>query len=373
MGANEHGVAIGNQALRSHVPAPERKALPGMDLLRLALERASTAAEAVQVITTLLERFGQGGNCGHLTPTHYHNGFMIADPNEAFVLETVGREWLLERVRGVRAISNRYSIEREMAGTSRGLPQLIRDLQQGVEEAPGYARVLANVDREHIGNAGARLARSTHLLKRHDGALRVADMMSILRDHGSGEGDGRPFLADCADRRSLCMHAGGTDRHGQTVGSLVSELRGNDSLHWVTGTAATCISIFKPVLMDGPLPVQGPRLTDRFDARALWWRHERMHRTAVLGDFAKFVEDVSAERDAMEERFRQCIREVRNGGTTAERSRVVADCWRQAMETEDRWCRQLARARSTRVDDAARAWERMNKLAGVDVHAVEKE
>jgi secernin len=64
MGANECGVVIGNEALRAQVPAPETVALTGMDLVRLALERASSSVEAVDVMTQLLEAHGQGGDCG---------------------------------------------------------------------------------------------------------------------------------------------------------------------------------------------------------------------------------------------------------------------------------------------------------------------
>ncbi len=95
MGSNDAGVAIGNEALHSVVAVSETPALTGMDLVRLGLERSSTAAEAVEVMTGLLERHGQGGNCGHLEPFFYHNSFIVADPGEAFVLETVGRWWVV--------------------------------------------------------------------------------------------------------------------------------------------------------------------------------------------------------------------------------------------------------------------------------------
>ena len=50
MGANECGVVIGNEAMQARSAAPETPALLGMDLLRLALERAATALEAVELI-----------------------------------------------------------------------------------------------------------------------------------------------------------------------------------------------------------------------------------------------------------------------------------------------------------------------------------
>ena len=91
MGVNEHGLAIGNEAVFSKVPANKEPALLGMDLLRLALERAANPSEAVSVIVGLLEEFGQGGNCIQTGKLYYHNSFLIAGPGQSWVLETVDR------------------------------------------------------------------------------------------------------------------------------------------------------------------------------------------------------------------------------------------------------------------------------------------
>nr|XP_019596240.1 PREDICTED: secernin-2 isoform X3 [Rhinolophus sinicus] len=101
MGANEHGVCIGNEAVWTKEPVGEGEALLGMDLLRLALERSSSAQEALHVITGLLEHYGQGGSCREdTTPFCYHNTFLLADRTEAWVLETAGRLWAAQRIQG---------------------------------------------------------------------------------------------------------------------------------------------------------------------------------------------------------------------------------------------------------------------------------
>jgi secernin len=367
MGANEHGVAIGNQALFARAAEPRKEALIGMDLVRLALERAETAGEALEVIIGLLKAHDQGGNCGHLAPAYYHNGFIIADARDAFVLETVGKEWILEHVRGVRSLSNGYSIEQEVARTSAGLLAKIGEWDSSVQSTGNYARALADSEREHLGSAGARRARSTYLMTSQNRALSCRSMMRILRDHGCDERRAAAWHPAAAVERTVCMHSTKVEQSGQTVGSLISELRGRDSVHWVTATSAPCLSIFKPVFVGIPVPPHGPRPTDEYDPSSLWWRHERLHRAAVLGEFTGLIDAIREDRDALECRFRSRVADVLRVGSPADRQRVVAECWAEAFDMEERWQSRGSATAITACSPYEAAWEAMNRRAGIEV------
>jgi secernin len=367
MGANEHGVVVGNEAVHARIPPQQEQALLGMDLLRLALERSASAAQAVDVITTLLEQHGQGGSCGHVMPRFYHNSFIIADQREAYVLETVGRMWAVERVDGARSISNAYSIGR---GATRASASLIEYARK-----QGWCRDVADLDvaasfsdmkQDAISHGRARCMRSTALLQRSASQLRAADVMAILRDHGATAESDPDWHPQDAANRTICMHAADGDRGGQSVGSLVSELSGDRIVHWVTATAAACTSIFKPVLPGIALPAHGPRPTDRFDPNALWWRHEQLHR-GMLEEFPIHLAAIRAERDALEVAFRTRIDGVLTDGTDADRTQAVAECWADADSTERRWLDEVGAVGERVMRPGYRAsWREMNRLAGLE-------
>jgi hypothetical protein len=110
-GVNEAGVAAGNATIYTTLdPRDFPDALTGMDLVRLALERAETATEAVEVIASLIDQHGQGGSGHEGAQRPYWSSFLVADPGRAFVVETSGREVAVEAVQRTRAISNRTTI-----------------------------------------------------------------------------------------------------------------------------------------------------------------------------------------------------------------------------------------------------------------------
>ncbi len=227
MGANECGVVIGNQAVWTRF-APGPPALLGMDLVRLGLERGASAREALDVIGSLLEEFGQGGPCAENDPGFaYDNSFLIADVHEAWVLETAARFWVAERVsEGVRNISNRLSIRggydfghKDLAHEARLLGLACDD--GSVDFAVCFSA--ASVDPD----PGSREAWGARLLARNADGITPTTMMDILRHHESG----------------ICMHGG-----FETTASMVSRLSpGGSSTHWLTDEPNPCRASFRRV------------------------------------------------------------------------------------------------------------------------------
>ena len=278
MGANEHGVVIGNEAVFTRgAKDPRDKDAPtpllGMDLVRLGLERAATAHEAVAVIVDLLEEHGQGGSCSHEHPrSTYDNSFIIADPDGAVVLETAGRRWATERVAGPgRSISNGLTI-------------------------PGFADKHADPLRGRVAACATRRARTEQAAGT---ATAPADLMAALRDHGDVAGP--KVSAVNGGLSAPCAHAGGLIKANQSTASWVADLRDPaDPVHWVTATSAPCTSVFKPARVREPLdvdPAAMPR--NSFDPSYRWWRHERLHRL-VLRDHPAALARFVAERDRLE-------------------------------------------------------------------------
>jgi len=255
MGANEHGVAIGNEAVFARGELlPE--GLLGMDLLRLGLERATTAAAASNLIQELLARHGQGGDAGYSRQGFsYHNSFLIADRTEAWLLESVGKESESRRISaGVCAISNELQS-----------PRLRR-----------HAKRLHGL----VARASRRQARTACLAASVQGA---EDAIRVLADHGEGSTAPR-FNRLNGALGAPCVHAGGWLAATQTTASWISVVSESGDQHWATGTSSPCLSLFRPVDLQRPRQLGTP--TGQRDTRSLWWRHEGIHRAARVAGWA---------------------------------------------------------------------------------------
>lgn len=311
MGANEHGVVIGNEAVFAKVKVP-RNGLTGMDLLRLGLERSTTADAALEVITSLLETYGQGGSGGYQHKFYYHNSFIIADRHRAWVLETVDRHWAARRVRDVATISNGLTIGNEFDIASHDLVSYAvrRGWCKGRDDFH-FARCYSDRLYTHFSLCRVRQPYTEAGLQSRAGTLEPEDFMALLRSHGSGAGSAS-YNSTRGSNGDICMHYGeGLIRNSQTTGSLVAHLRPDGTAtFWLTGTSAPCLSVFKPFYLDGSWPdwpedvalALGPEPSGVYDPDCLWWQGEALHR-AVLADYPTRAAVFAADRNMLERRL----------------------------------------------------------------------
>lgn len=349
MGANEHGVAIGNEAILTKVPPGKTPGLIGMDMVRLGLERATSAGEALTLLCTLVETYGQSGNCGHPQAArfYYHNSFLIADRTCAFVLETIGKEWICEKITGTRSISNTLTIGEDYDAMSDGLEVLAQTVGWTKGTRFNFREIFGAKVLSELASGPTRWRRTTACLAEGRGSLTPLDMMRILRDRGKGASGNPNWRPDGLMNGTVCAHAsfGPARRFGQTVGSQVSLLgtgadRGDDR-HFMTATAAPDTGIFKPLPLD---PAQLPRQlaakpSGTFDTASLWWRHETLHR-AVLKDYVARLGAFERARDQLEE-------EMVEKALGTEGAASCQDAWDSADEAAQKWLR-LAEATPAR-------------------------
>lgn len=336
MGINEHGVAIGNEAVFARLPVP-KTGLLGMDLLRLALERATNAEQALQVIVELLADYGQGGAAGFTNKKmRYHNSFLIADPQQAWVLETVGKLWIAEKVKGVRTISNCLSIGKDYDLIHPQLIDVAREkafLKKGAEF--DFAGCFSDRLFTHFARGKKRSERGSCLLAKKVGDIELEDLMSVLTDHGdNSEATETTDLFGGLNR--ICMHASDPlINDAQTTGSLVAQLFPERLQAFFTGTSAPCTSVFRPVaFVDGfgsVLP--DPGFT--FSPGSLWWEHELLHRELLRG--YERIEQYRTQADEYQKKLLKSARQQNAGFAEA-----AAESWSEAVEQTRGWCATVA-------------------------------
>ena len=278
-GVNAHRVAIGNEQLwTTDNPADEPDALTGMDLVRLGLERGRTAEHALDVVTALIDQYGQGGIGDRDEGKAYFSSFLIADPTEAWVLETSARSWAAQRVdpaeRGV-ALSNRISLATDFTRASNDVAA-VGDFDQWRRATSPTA----HADRRlAVSRPGARAVAASA-----DADAGARELAALLRHHGANPW-GRPgddpaqtsgLPPAVIDRLgtgvSLCLHLADVQA---TTASMIASLPRDQSeplRAWVA-PGNPCVTVFVPTFgVDGVAPEL---------AQAGTWRRFETLRTRV--------------------------------------------------------------------------------------------
>ena len=299
MGYNEKGLIIGNEAEWSRMEAEAEDGLLGMDLLRLGLERAATAREAIEVITELLKKYGQKASASKLITRYYENSFILADRSECWVLETAGREWVAREIKDMQGISNCYSIGKEFDMASENLVNIARERRW---LSPGEEFDFAKAYTGHVPNlsGGTQRYRRSNKLLAQNKIHSFPTLAAILRDHHEDELIAPRFGATSAIFVSLCMHFCDWG-NSETSASLLA--RYDDDLGVIAryAPAQACLSAYIPVYMID-LPEKMQTAEKKFDKNSLWWQVKRLA-LLVAVDEEHFAEDVRRELADLEQIF----------------------------------------------------------------------
>ena len=311
IGMNEWAVAIGNEAEHSKEPC-EKTGLLGMDLIRLALERAKTAYEAMHVITKLVEEHGQGGGCEYPgqwdANKTYHNSFIIADPNEAWVLELAGRYWVAKKVEDVWAISNVYSIE---ADFDESHPEIIKHaIEMGwcrSEKDFNFARNYGNYTTRDTSSSQNRANSNLRMLKAKKGEITVEYMLKVCRNHHEGTILSPRWSPNESHFTQTCMHDCPNTCPYRTAASMIAHLRKDmpamlRQVYWQS-FSSPCVNVFRPFYFAGQtVPDQFGEATHKYSSDSPWWWAEKIKRLCDLNyhKLAPVVQRVFQETEKWE-------------------------------------------------------------------------
>lgn len=244
MGSNEHSVCIGCTAVwtKMCLEGADNSSQPrllGIDLVRLALERAKNSHEALEVITKLLEKHGQGGVCYKsvdFQDWHHDSSFLIADPNEAWILDTAGQNWAAKKItEGVYNLSSQLGVGSNPDLKTEDLEEKTEKLgfwstdKGDLDFSAAYSAEFPGLAEKNIQPPMKRYEKGKILMEeKSNGSFSLENMFQVLRDE------------ECLNMTGYLM----------TTSSQVSVLQPNGShipsTHWFTATPNVCLSVFKP-------------------------------------------------------------------------------------------------------------------------------
>ena len=330
MGVNEFGLCIGNEAVFTK-GAYGKTGLTGMDMVRLALERTRNAKEALELLISLLETYGQGGNCGFDHDFYYDNAFLIMDPETLYVLETAGKQWVYKQHPAAN-ISNRLSIGADGDGYSGGSAF---DFCKRFTE-PVYTTFSGSVRRKMQLECCLPTADS------------VTGCMKALRQHDCKAKN--PFAKGSVS--SACMHYGSLVGD-HTTSSMVVSLENDRTVVWSTGSSLPCVSLFKPWLFgtEEVLPI----IPEGSKAGEAYWLEAEKFRRSLLGK--QLPAAYYIERDAIQNHWIAQAEEIPNDQFTA----FSRACLEKERAFFEKWSRYDFKTAACTPGFSSR-WEKKNKV-----------
>jgi secernin len=209
----------------------------------------------------------------------YHNAFLLADPEEAWILETSNRRWAARHAT-VDSCSNHFSLGTDWEISSRNFESFARG--QGWWRNTGRVNAASAYRNRNVPAriSEGRYRRSQQLLQVGRGRHDVATFARILRDHLDGGPIWQPgHSAEEECYFTLCAHS---EPVSWTTASVIAPLPRGVSAPWPVWVSfgTPCTGIFLPVYLSGVIPAALARGGGSEDSESAWWAFHRLQRAA---------------------------------------------------------------------------------------------
>lgn len=256
-GINERGVAAGVTSMRTRLPN-ELPGLTGPDLVRVSLERATTALQAIDVITDLVSRHGPG--VGGTEQDEGDPVLMVADGKEAYLLAACSTYWAVQEVREVRAQCDVCQLRQDWDRISPGLASEAINRGWWPDDGSKLDFAGALVGDDEAGAIGLRRwGRATMVLEQNNGQVDTALVRRLLAELGEAARGGAELTEPAASL--VARTPAGSD------GGMLA--------WWCCGVPGE--SVYLPLTLDGDLPAS--LAADSTGACDVWrqaWRLEEI-------------------------------------------------------------------------------------------------
>ncbi|OQY09137.1 MAG: hypothetical protein B6I29_04035 [Marinitoga sp. 4572_148] len=156
--------------------------------------------------------------------------YLIADFNEAYILETAGNNWVLKKVEDIYSISNSITIRSDYIKSS---------LNEKIDFKKKFEKKLI----AKIASGDFRRNITLNELKKRKGEIDVIDMLKITRIHNKSKNFFNGSL------KNICMHSKSLIS-SETTGSLIVKLKEGNIYIYATLSPRPCSSIYKPITFD---------------------------------------------------------------------------------------------------------------------------
>ena len=224
VGMNEAGLTMSCNWMNSKELPMEGKGIRRYAIRQLILERCSTSYEAVLLIGSLIEQFGQA-DWGGLT-------YVLADPIEGWIVETTTHTWVAKKLKDneIIAIANRFTIGENYDVSSANLiSHAINSGWYNPSAGPfNFKLAYGNPDYMNDIYDSEREGRVNELFNPKKGTITPLDLMEVLKDRYQNTGhycsptDFEPWRDICQEKgikRPICTNL--------CQSSFVAHLRSN--------------------------------------------------------------------------------------------------------------------------------------------------